>query len=562
MTKYLMAALVVAVASAVLALSFPAEAQLQETTTTIIDTRLAPVIERDGEIKVLISLRDLDELMAVPIAEWTRELVLGIDFDLRARHAQEVQASVRSVLGKEDATELTGFKTMPGLSATITASGLEKLRNHPDVMAIGAAELGSLSLVESAALIHAGAVHAAGYDGSGVNVAVLDSGIDTDHPDLMDSIVEEICFIQFTNCGPFGHPAEDVNGHGTRVSGVITSNGTVQGVPLGIAPEAGIYAYRVTVGSTVNASAVAASLEDIRLRNYPVRFVNMSFSLGQRFPGICTASDYPMIELELVLIRLFGDVLPFAASGNSADHTNMPFPACNSWVVSVGAVFDADVGVYVWDGLCTNSTTYPDRMACWSNSSDVLDLLAPGCKITTTGLGGGAATTCGTSHSSPHAAAVAALLKDAQPSRTADQILERMVATGEWVYDPYAPRWTPRVDARVALLVDDNADWDGDGCRNGSEYTLDVPAGATRNPLDSEDYYDVSIPKDGVIDLSNDISGVIDHYSPAGAPPYDVYYDRGPSIGPFFYNHGPRDGVIDLSNDILSVIDQYNPGGC
>ncbi len=75
--------------------------------------------------------------MAVPIAEWTEELVLGIDWDVRAQHAQEVQANVRSALGPEDATDVTGFKTMPALGANITASGLEKLRNHPDVVAIG-----------------------------------------------------------------------------------------------------------------------------------------------------------------------------------------------------------------------------------------------------------------------------------------------------------------------------------------------------------------------------------------------------------------------------------------
>ena len=124
MTKYLMAALLVAVASTVLALGFPAEAQLQETTTANIDSRLAPEIERDGQIKVLISLRALDELMAVPIAEWTEQMVLGIDWDLRARQTQEVQANVRSALGPKGDTELNGVKTMPGIGANIPVEDL------------------------------------------------------------------------------------------------------------------------------------------------------------------------------------------------------------------------------------------------------------------------------------------------------------------------------------------------------------------------------------------------------------------------------------------------------
>ena len=567
MTKYLMAALAVVAAIAVLVLSFPVEAQLQETTTVAIDSRIAPEIERDGEIKVLISLRDIDEIASVPMSEWDEEMFLAIDWDLRARHAQEIQAVVRAALGPEDATEITGFRTMPGLGATINASGLEKLRNHPDVTSIGAAELGSFSLDESRSLIWANTVHAAGYDGTGINVAVLDSGIDTNHPDLVDSIVDQICFSAYTACGGPFNPAEDINGHGTMVSGTITSDGTV--APLGIAPEAGIYAYRVSSNVVVNGNAVAAALEDLRLRSYPVDFVNMSFGLTPPdYAGTCDIASteevpFDLIELELAGLRLIGGVLPFAASGNQGNKSGMPFPACNEFVVSVGAVYDGSFGSLNWIGTCSDSSTAPDKVACASNSSNVLDLLAPGCKITSTKLGGGSQWLCGTSFATPVAVGVAALLKDAQPSLTPDQILQRMKATGTWVLDALANRWTTRVDARVALLTDDFADWDGDGCRNGREYTFGVLPGTWRNPLDSEDYYDVSIPKDGVIDLPNDILGVINHFAPGGLPPYDVYFDRGSvRIGPYFWNHGPRDGVIDLPNDILSVTNQFNPGAC
>ncbi len=561
MTKYLMAALAVAVAAAVLALSFPAEAQLQETSTTVIDSRIAPEIEREGEIKVLISLRDIDEIMAVPMSEWDEEMFSSIDWDLRAQHAQEVQAVVRAVLGPEDASEVTGFKTMPGLGATITALGLEKLRNHPDVTGIGAALLGSFSLAESGPLIRADAAHAAGYDGSGVTVAVLDTGIDTNHPDLMDSIVGEFCFVEITPpCGPVFHLAEDLDGHGTWVSSVITSNGTV--APLGIAPEAGIYAYRTNESPDwiPNELAVAAALEDIRLRGNQEDFINMSFNLaGPLVPGTCD-TGYDIIELELAYHRLIGGTLPFASSGNNGYKSGMPFPACNQFVVSVGAVYDGSFNTVNWVGICSDHSTVPDLVACASNSSGVLDLLAPGCKTTGSWFGGGTAELCGTSAASPHAVGVAALLKDAQPSLTVDQMLERMAATGKWVFDSAASRWTPRIDARVATLTDDNADFDGDGCRNGGEYTL----AGVRNPLDSEDYYDVSIPKDGVIDLANDILGVIDHFAPGGYPPSWVNWDRGivGQNGPNFYNHGPRDGVIDLANDIFSVINQFNPAGC
>ncbi|MCH8066636.1 MAG: hypothetical protein IIC90_12555 [Chloroflexi bacterium] len=83
-----------------------------------------------------------------------------------------------------------------------------------------------------------------------------------------------------------------------------------------------------------------------------------------------------------------------------------------------------------------------------------------------------------------------------------------------------------------------------------------------RDPYNPYDWYDVN--QDGVIDLLNDILGVISHYSPGGAPPYDANWDRPPSMtgGAGHWNRGAPDGVIDLLNDILGVISQYHPGAC
>ncbi|MCH8026284.1 MAG: hypothetical protein IH866_05765 [Chloroflexi bacterium] len=113
----------------------------------------------------------------------------------------------------------------------------------------------------------------------------------------------------------------------------------------------------------------------------------------------------------------------------------------------------------------------------------------------------------------------------------------------------------------ITTFEPDPDDTDGDGCDDIYENGPDHTKGGQRNPLDPWDYYDVSLPTDGVIDLPFDILGVIDHWSPFGAPPYDAYYDRGPSAG-FFWTRTAPDGVIDLANDILGVSDQWNPLGC
>ena len=109
-----------------------------------------------------------------------------------------------------------------------------------------------------------------------------------------------------------------------------------------------------------------------------------------------------------------------------------------------------------------------------------------------------------------------------------------------------------------------NPDTDGDGCIDGREV---LPKnlgsiGGGRDPLNPWDFYDVfglgtALPKDGVIDLPNDILSVILHFSPQGQPPYDVRFDRGPSSGPNPWNMTAPDGVIDLPNDVLGVILQF-----
>ena len=85
--------------------------------------------------------------------------------------------------------------------------------------------------------------------------------------------------------------------------------------------------------------------------------------------------------------------------------------------------------------------------------------------------------------------------------------------------------------------------------------------GGLRDPLNPWDFYDVAglagPSPDGVIDLLNDVLGVVQHFSPMGGPPYDVSFDRGPTTGPNPWNMTAPDGAIDLLNDILGVISQH-----
>ena len=108
-------------------------------------------------------------------------------------------------------------------------------------------------------------------------------------------------------------------------------------------------------------------------------------------------------------------------------------------------------------------------------------------------------------------------------------------------------------------------DTDGDGCSDVRENLPKTQAeqGGGRDWLDPNDFYDVygpgqSATLDGVIDLPNDILGVIQHFAPQGQPPYDLRFDRGLTVGMNHWQRAASDGVIDLPNDILGVIQQFN----
>ncbi len=108
-------------------------------------------------------------------------------------------------------------------------------------------------------------------------------------------------------------------------------------------------------------------------------------------------------------------------------------------------------------------------------------------------------------------------------------------------------------------------DPDQDGVPSSRELQDESRCGR-RDPYNKNDYYDVSIPRDGVINLQDDILGVILRFAPGGYLPGDENWDRPPAMvgrgAGSNWNRGSPDGRIDLANDILGVVLQFNPGGC
>ena len=231
-----------------------------------------------------------------------------------------------------------------------------------------------------------------GYGGEGVNVAVLDTGIFTDHLDLSRRIAQ--CK-DFTNLRfpVVDGKCDDKNGHGTHVAGIIAADAGEDGRGIyGVAPQANLFAYKVcgTNGSCY-ADDIAAAL---RLAvEQGAHVVNMSFGSDQQSSLIADAVSYAYSN-GLLLVAAAGNDGPFPDS--------IDYPAANSSVMAIGAINQSQT-VADWSSRGTNSDSTP-----WVIEERDVEFAAPGEYIESTWNNGGYVILSGTSMASPFVVGLAA----------------------------------------------------------------------------------------------------------------------------------------------------------
>jgi subtilisin family serine protease len=291
------------------------------------------------------------------------------------------------------------FQVVPVVAANVPEHAMARLKTREDIAYIE----------EDVVLYAAGQTTPWGVDridadlawpngnrGKGVRVAVLDTGIDFDHPDLR--VAGGVNFAGTSRDGRTSrYDWNDTFGHGTHVAGIIAARNNKIGV-VGVAPDVSLWAVKVLGdGGSGYTSDVIQGLDWCVTNG--VRVASMSFG-GAGSKSLRSACDRAYAR----------GVLLVAAAGN--ERGAVSYPAAYPSVIAVSA------------------TDSRNNLAFWSNSGPEIELAAPGVSIYSTYRGGRYATMSGTSMGCPHAAGAAALAW-ASGLTSSTAVRARLTATAE-----------------------------------------------------------------------------------------------------------------------------------
>ncbi|MGI5289351.1 S8 family peptidase [Nonomuraea polychroma] len=322
------------------------------------------------------------------------------------------------------------LESIGGAAVTVAAADAPKLGaqlTSPRARAAG--PLGGVSkiwldrkvepvLEQSVPRIGAPAAWAAGYDGAGTTVAVLDTGVDAEHPDLAGRVADRRDFAG-------GDVTGDPHGHGTHVAATLAG-------AKGVAPGARLVSGRVLDSTGHGLSSWIIDGMEWAAGEQHAQVVNMS--LGAREPG------GPLTDALAQLTKQHGTLFVVAAGNDGCDRC-------------VGTPGDAP------EALTVGAVDGEDRLAGFSSRGPIAadqavkpDVTAPGVDITAAKSGGGHVAMSGTSMAAPHVAGAAALLRQARPGITGGELKSLLMATATPGKDiPVDAQGAGRIDVAAAL---------------------------------------------------------------------------------------------------------------
>lgn len=419
------------------------------------DSKIDPAITATGEHRAIVRVQQPAQVASTQAS------------------AEEVKQGRRNV-SAEQPSEVAGkldFFVYRG-----TRAELEKVAEQSAVVSIRKDKLNEPTLTQSIPLIGADRAHRRGFTGKGTAVAILDTGIDKDHPAFGGRIVAQACFSAAdpadgsTPLCPNGSQFQIGDGaadaetsacmtgapqpqyglcyHGTHVAGIAAGQATAEFPANGVAPKAKIVPVQVfsrfdnspyCAGRPVCVLAYDSSIltgmayADVVAAQYNLASVNLSLGGGE-YDTACDEGDGADFKAEVDKLQAKG-VATVVASGNNGYDASVSWPACVSNTVTVGA------------------TDKQDAVASFSNRGAMLDVFAPGVAIKAAIVDDTYASLSGTSMATPHVAGAFALLRQKHRRASVDHLLDALKRTGKPItYDSAGTEvTTPRINVQAAV---------------------------------------------------------------------------------------------------------------
>ncbi|WP_297462675.1 S8 family serine peptidase [Thermococcus sp.] len=364
---------------------------------------------------------------------WNQEISTVIMFD----NPQDRDRAVRilKLLGAE--VKYT-YEIIPAVAVKIKVRDLLAIAGMIDTGFFGKSTLSGIKFIqedyaikvavdtegldESAAQVMATNLWNLGYDGSGITIGIIDTGIDASHPDLQGKVIGWKDFVN-DRSSPY-----DDNGHGTHVASIAAGTGKASnGKYKGMAPGAKLVGIKVLSGEGSGSVSDIIAGVDWAVQNkdkYGIRVINLSLGGSQSSDG----SD----SLSQAVNRAWdaGIVVCVAAGNSGPDKYTVGSPAAASKVITVGAVDKNDV---ITD-FSSRGPTADNRLKP--------EVVAPGNWIIAARASGTSmgqpindyyTAAPGTSMATPHVAGISALILQAHPSWSPDKVKMALIETADIV---------------------------------------------------------------------------------------------------------------------------------
>ena len=391
---------------------------------------------KDGRLLVILDDPEGQKIGAAaanmsPLASSALEKRAALLRDSKQTLLQELKA--HSIATEKDYTHIPAMRVRTdSMDAIAALKADERVKAVLIDGVVRTTDTSSFSLVQQPDVV------ALGLIGAGYSVAILDTGVDYARAAFgsctAPGVPQESCRVVAALDFATEDGKLDAGLHGTNVAAIAAE----------FAPGTKLISLDVFDGLYAYNSTILAAIDWVITHRDQYKIAAMNMSLGGAiFTEHC---DGDPLAVGIATARQAG-ILSAVASGNEGRKDGISTPGCASSAVSVGAVYDQAGASRSW-GSCTDSIMQPDKVACFSNSSSILKLLAPGVSVSAAGI-----TMSGTSQATPHVAASIAILKSQYPGENPDELEARLLRSGVPVVDQANNLSIPRLNILAATRL-------------------------------------------------------------------------------------------------------------